>query len=194
MCDSGQFPRLRLRPEERRVPRECLGARTWGCPSLLVRGGYRIEKEEGDVMCKSILSLCQSWKRNKVVTQQSRYFPPELMSLLLMSPPPHYRFCLNSNKLPLSEKTKYGRFVMVLLGTGEESTHARVWTKLKLSKVFISILYFFSPRVGLWKQFYRSIFYSWKINILRKTEEVRAWVLIEMWVEIRSFQEILCGN
>ena len=32
---------------------------------------------------------------------------------------------------------------MVLLGTGEESTHARVWTKLKLSKVFVSILFHF---------------------------------------------------
>ena len=121
-------------------------------------------------------------------------FPPELMSLLVMSPPPHYRFCLNSNKLPLSEKTKYGRFVMVLLRTGEGSTHARLWTKLKAQQSFHFNFIFPFPTSGFMKAILSQYFLFLEINILRKTEEVRAWVLIVMWFEIRSFQEILCGN
>ena len=89
-------------------------------------------------------------------------FPPELMSLLVMSPPPHYRFCLNSNKLPLSEKTKYGRFVMVLQGTGEESTHARLWTKLKAQQSFHFNFIFPFPTSGFMKAILSQHFYSWK--------------------------------
>ena len=101
---------------------------------------------------KSIQDLStKQLSKGRKSSSETKVFPPDLsVPPSMMSPPPHYRFCLNSNKLPLSEKTKYGRFVMVLLGTGEDSTHARGWTKLKLSKVFISILFSF-PTSGFMK-------------------------------------------
>ena len=102
---------------------------------------------------------------------------------------PHYRFCLNSNKLPLSEKTKYGRFVMVLLGTGERSTHARVWTQQSFHFNFI----FLFPHEWVYESnFIIASFFSEK-NI-KCLKEVRAWVWIEIWVQIRSFLEILRRN
>lgn len=47
MCDSGQFPRCRPAEEGGEERPGSLGARTWVCPSLLVRGGYLLQQVDG---------------------------------------------------------------------------------------------------------------------------------------------------
>ena len=63
---------------------------------------------------------------------------------------------------------------MVLLGTGEESTHARLWTKLKAQQSFHFNFIFPFPTSGFMKAILSQHFLFLEINILRKTEEVRA--------------------
>ena len=122
----------------------------------------------------------------------------------------HYRFCLNSNKLPLSEKTKYGRFRdfwWVGVGRREEGSQAWLWTlarargwQLELNKpfniscVFTSIWHFIRLSCKQTLVQMTKLMASWDIYGLLHCSALQGWHLNMCISKFSSFDLLQFNN